>query len=111
MFGIGARVVITVPGGPRSAFDRHIGNHRHFTPDLLRRVIRDAGLQTREVFAAGFPFFNLYRLAVIARGQRVVDDATTRHSNAAFSAAMITFDLGDEDKPSPAGRLAVRCCR
>jgi SAM-dependent methyltransferase len=93
MFGIGARVVITVPGGPMSAFDRHIGHHRHFTPDLLRRVIRDAGLQTREVFAAGFPFFNLYRLAVIARGQRVVDDATTRHSNAAFSAVMITFDL------------------
>ena len=27
----GSRLVITVPGGPRSAFDRHIGHRRHFT--------------------------------------------------------------------------------
>ena len=26
----GCRVVITVPGGPRSAFDKHIGHRRHF---------------------------------------------------------------------------------
>jgi SAM-dependent methyltransferase len=70
----GCRLVITVPGGPRSAFDRHIGHRRHFTPALLERVIEDAGLDVVTAERAGFPFFNLYKLLVIARGQKLIDD-------------------------------------
>ena len=34
----GRQVVVTVPGGPRSAFDKHIGHFRHFTaPPLCTR--------------------------------------------------------------------------
>lgn len=68
-------VVITVPGGPRSAFDLHIGHRRHFTVSSLSQVVRDAGLSPREVYGAGFPFFNLYRLAVVASGRRLIDKA------------------------------------
>ena len=32
----GAKVVVTVPGGPRSAFDKHIGHCRHFTAAAAR---------------------------------------------------------------------------
>jgi SAM-dependent methyltransferase len=71
----GCRVVVTVPGGPMSAFDRHIGHRRHFTAGDLARVLREAGLEVQDATGAGFPFFNLYRLAVIARGKRLVDDA------------------------------------
>ena len=69
----GAQVVITVPGGPRSAFDRHIGHREHFTTRRLRAVLLSAGLAPEGVWAAGFPFFNLYKLAIIVQGQRFID--------------------------------------
>ena len=43
----GCRMVVTVPGGPRSAFDRHIGHRRHFEPADLRGVLTDAGVCRR----------------------------------------------------------------
>ena len=90
----GCRVVVTVPGGPRSAFDLHIGHRRHYTTATLREVLLRSGLDVERVGGAGFPFFNLYRLVVCARGRRLVDDvretngrpagATARMAMAAF---------------------------
>lgn len=70
----GCRLVVTVPGGPMSAFDRHIGHRRHFSPGDLAEVLRGAGLKVQLVAGAGFPFFNLYRGLVIARGERLASD-------------------------------------
>lgn len=72
----GCRLVITVPGGPMSAFDRHIGHRRHHTPSSLRHVIDGAGFDTIAVFRSGFPFFNLYRMMVILRGRRLIEDVS-----------------------------------
>lgn len=72
----GARLVITVPAGPMSAFDRHIGHRRHFTPEQLGRLLEGAGLEVKALYGAGFPFFNLYRLTVVARGKKLIDDAS-----------------------------------
>jgi SAM-dependent methyltransferase len=77
----GCRVIVTVPGGPMSAFDRHIGHRRHFTADDLRGVLRAAGLEVAEIHGAGFPFFNLYRALVIVRGERLVSDAAVREAS------------------------------
>ncbi len=74
----GAKVVITVPGGPRSAFDKHIGHFRHFSAAQLTEVLTDAGLDVDRVLRSGFPFFNLYKLAVVARGQKLVDQMESR---------------------------------
>ena len=73
----GCRLVVTVPGGPVSAFDCHIGHRRHFTPADMRNLLGEAGFEVEMAGGAGFPFFNLYRLAVIARGRRLVDDVMT----------------------------------
>jgi SAM-dependent methyltransferase len=73
----GARLVVTVPGGPMSAFDRRIGHRRHYTPELLTRTFSQAGLRPGSTFRAGFPFFNLYRAVVIARGERLVEDLSS----------------------------------
>jgi SAM-dependent methyltransferase len=70
----GCRLIVTVPGGPLSAFDRHIGHRRHFSPQSLRAVLEQAGFAVDSAARAGFPFFNLYRLAVLLRGERLVDD-------------------------------------
>jgi SAM-dependent methyltransferase len=72
----GARFVVTVPAGPVSAFDRHIGHRRHFSPALLEATLRDAGFDIVDLRGAGFPFFNLYRLAVVARGRALIEDAS-----------------------------------
>jgi SAM-dependent methyltransferase len=71
------RLVITVPAGPMSAFDRHIGHRRHFTRRSLEATLIAAGFEAIDVRGAGFPFFNLYRLTVIARGQALVTDVAS----------------------------------
>jgi trans-aconitate methyltransferase len=70
----GCRFVVTVPGGPRSAFERHIGHRRHFTPKRLKSLLVESGFEDITVRRAGFPFFDLYRLLVIARGKRLITD-------------------------------------
>jgi 2-polyprenyl-3-methyl-5-hydroxy-6-metoxy-1,4-benzoquinol methylase len=70
----GATLVLTVPGGGMSAFDRHIGHRTHYTRETVSNVLRDAGFTCDQVSMAGFPFFNLYRLVVMMRGKRLIRD-------------------------------------
>ena len=72
----GGRLVVTVPGGPITAFDRHIGHRGHFTRARLRDLLERAGFEVEVAAAAGFPAFNLYRLAVLLRGRRLVEDVS-----------------------------------
>jgi 2-polyprenyl-3-methyl-5-hydroxy-6-metoxy-1,4-benzoquinol methylase len=78
----GALLVVTVPGGPRSAFDRHIGHRRHFSKRRLQSVLEHAGFEDVEVKAAGFPMFNLYKLLVLAAGKRLITSAAGPESSA-----------------------------
>lgn len=89
----GCRLAVTVPGGPMSAFDRHLGHRRHFSSSDLSGVLRDAGFDVELAGGAGFPFFNLYRLVVIMRGRRLVDDvnASGGSESKLAGAAMATF--------------------
>ena len=77
----GARLIVTVPGGPMSAFDRHIGHRQHFDRDTIRAILEKAGFSVERVCRAGFPFFNLYRLLVIARGAKLARDVERRSAN------------------------------
>lgn len=77
----GAKLVVTVPAGPRSALDRHIGHRRHYDPASLRQLLGDAGFRVMRVERAGFPFFNLYRLLVIARGKALIGDIDLRDAS------------------------------
>jgi 2-polyprenyl-3-methyl-5-hydroxy-6-metoxy-1,4-benzoquinol methylase len=73
----GCRLIVTVPGGPMSAFDKHIGHRRHYTPEMMTQVLRDAGFQPQQATGAGFPFFNVYRSVVILRGDKLVEDVAS----------------------------------
>lgn len=79
----GCTLVVTVPGGPQSEFDRHIGHRRHFTPQMLRALLEESGFKVHLATTAGFPFFNLYRMAVILRGKRLIADM--RHDSTTSS--------------------------
>ena len=89
----GARVVVTVPGGPRTAFDKYIGHRRHYGRKALRQLLEDSGLEVERCDAAGFPFFNLYRLAVLACGKRVIVDERHGSRNAAGSKVLAIFGV------------------
>jgi SAM-dependent methyltransferase len=81
-------LLVTVPGGWRSAFDRHIGHRRHYSPRELADLVSRAGYRPLEVVAAGFPFFNLYKLVVIARGEGLIRDLTAGGNKPSKSAAL-----------------------
>ena len=85
------RLIVTVPGGPMSAFDRHIGHRKHYAPQELRCLLESAGFRVERASGAGYPFFDLYRRVVIARGSRLIDDVSRRPSPAA-RIAMCVFD-------------------
>jgi hypothetical protein len=99
----GCRLVVTVPGGPMSAFDRHIGHRKHFTLDRLRSVLTGAGFDPVKVTSVGFPFFNLYRLVVIQRGERLVREvakgSTSRLALLTMDAFHWLFKLGIPESP------------
>lgn len=88
----GCRLVVTVPGGPMSAFYRHIGHRRHYSPEELRDLVREAGFQNVQVWGAGFPFFNVFRLLSTLQGEKLIEAASNPPS-ALMLAAMWTFDL------------------
>lgn len=87
----GCSLIITVPGGPLSEFDRHIGHRRHFTPEAVRTVLETAGFEVERTDRAGFPFFNLYRITVLLRGKRLIDDAASGTGSRAARATMNLF--------------------
>ena len=68
----GGRCVITVPSGPRTAFDISIGHRRHFNKHDLRSILDAVGLVNVRVRRVGFPFFDMYRLVVLLRGRKLV---------------------------------------
>jgi cyclopropane fatty-acyl-phospholipid synthase-like methyltransferase len=88
------RLILTAPGGPMSAFDRHIGHRKHWRRDEIETMLRAAGYTAERVTGAGFPFFNLYRCIVILRGKKLIADAaagSVSQSSTAARAAMAIF--------------------
>jgi SAM-dependent methyltransferase len=99
-------LVLTVPGGPMSSFDKHIGHRKHYQPREVETLFRHAGYVPVRVLRAGFPFFNLYRSLVVLRGKKVIDDATARDGQSASFAARLAmaaftplFHLNCESSP------------
>jgi len=88
----GCQLVVTVPGGWYSAFYGHIGHRRHYTPAELAALLETAGFTVERAYAAGFPFFNLYRMLVTLRGPALIAQAARapsllmRASGAVFNA-------------------------
>lgn len=89
----GGLIVVTVPGGPRTAFDRYIGHRRHYRPHALRAVVEQAGLDVVDVHGAGFPFFNAYKLVLLLRGKALVRDASA-NSPASWLAKLVMIVFG-----------------
>jgi len=86
------KLVVTVPGGWWNAFYSHIGHRRHYNPADLKDLLEKSGFAVERTYAAGFPFFNLYRILVTLRGEGLIAAASRepslllRASGAVFNA-------------------------
>lgn len=87
----GCQLVVTVPGGWRSAFYCHIGHRRHYRPQQLRGLLESAGFAVERACAAGFPFFNLYRMLITLRGQGMI--AAAGQPSPCMRATGVLFDV------------------
>jgi SAM-dependent methyltransferase len=96
------RLIVTVPGGPMARFYRYIGHRKHYRPQELKELIESSGFVVDRVIAHGFPFFNLFRLMVTMRGDRLIEDISVpvgesplhvRLGNAIF-ALLLRLNLG-----------------
>jgi len=90
----GCRLILTVPGGPMSAFDKHIGHRKHWRQNEIESLLRASGYAPEHVTGMGFPFFNLYRCLVILRGKKLIGDVSARPAGGtplAARAAMAVF--------------------
>jgi trans-aconitate methyltransferase len=90
----GCLLVVTVPGGPMTEFDRHIGHRKHFDADEVRELLSGAGFAVLEATGAGYPVFNVYRLLMRALGSRLVSIADSTKPSTVSRIAMRTFGLG-----------------
>jgi hypothetical protein len=59
----------------------------------MRALLEQAGFVVEQATRAGFPFFNLYRLAVVLRGRRLVDDVADGAGPVSARALMKVFDV------------------
>ena len=89
----GGTLLVTVPGGPRSAFDRFLGHRRHFRSGDLKELLERAGLNVARVERAGFPFFNIYKLLLVLRGKRLSRDVSTGTGQRLSSLARLLMAL------------------
>jgi SAM-dependent methyltransferase len=74
------KLVVTVPGGWWNAFYSHIGHRRHYNPADLKDLLESSGFDVERTYAAGFPFFNLYRMLVTLRGAELIEEAAREPS-------------------------------
>lgn len=85
----GCRLIVTVPGGPISAFHEHIGHRRHYTPESLRGVLENAGFAVERAHGIGYPFFNLYLSLLIWRGEKAIAQVSGEPGLAVRAASVV----------------------
>lgn len=101
-------IIVTVPGGFRSAYDKHIGHRQHYSKRLLLNTLSLAGYTDVRIYRAGFPVFNIYKLLTILAGRKLITTVTSsehhgdskltvlisRFFNSIFWLSMPNFPLG-----------------
>ncbi len=109
----GCRLVVTVPGGPITAYDHHIGHRRHFTPAEIADLLTRAGYHVLQSTGAGYPMFNLYRLLLMWRGEKLVAEThrpPTRLARMAIGTFALLFHLNSSTSRFGWQTIAVATC-
>jgi SAM-dependent methyltransferase len=89
--GVGTKILLTVPGGPRSKFDIYIGHRRHFSKRRLLGLLVENGFTNVEVSRAGFPGHNIYKSLTILMGNKLISSSHDFQKTARFTLASDVF--------------------
>jgi 2-polyprenyl-3-methyl-5-hydroxy-6-metoxy-1,4-benzoquinol methylase len=98
-----AVLIVTVPGGIRTAFDKFIGHKKHYNAEELRKLFVSSEFKVRQINCWGFPFFNFYKMIVYLRGNSLVKDASEKDNSQSSLAKFVmkvfrilfAFNLGN----------------
>jgi 2-polyprenyl-3-methyl-5-hydroxy-6-metoxy-1,4-benzoquinol methylase len=55
---LNATLIVSVPAGPRSAFEVSIGHRQHFSKQSLMKLLIESGFKEIKISQIGFPFFS-----------------------------------------------------
>ena len=92
--GSNSTLLVSVPGGPMSKFDKHIGHRKHFDTKSLEHLLHKCGFTEIDVYRSGFPGFNFYKFCTIIMGKRLIESTVSADSNPiAESISRIFFSL------------------
>lgn len=95
-------IIVTVPGGPRTAFDKLIGHRPHFSHSRLDKLLTESGYSIIHNRQAGFPWHNIYRLILLARGEKLstdVGDGGSWAANVGMKIFSVLFKLNLSNTP------------
>ena len=67
-------LIVTVPAGPISEFDKFIGHYRHYSKKTIESLLKDSGFKVLETKRIGFPILNLVRIWSLIRGKKMMSD-------------------------------------
>lgn len=68
------RLIVSVPAGPKSFFDRLIGHKRHYTRDSLFKLLKESGFSDITISRSGFPGVTFIKVASFLRGKWILKD-------------------------------------
>lgn len=74
--------------------DHHIGHRKHYNQKTLTTLLKQSGFNNFKVYAAGWPFFNLYRLMLLSRGDKLVGDISAESASFLKTKAIQVIGLG-----------------
>jgi SAM-dependent methyltransferase len=77
----GGYFIATVPSGPMSYFDRHIGHFRHYSPDSFQELLAICGLSQVKVVSVGFPLVNIVRIISLILRKKMLNLVMNSDSN------------------------------
>ena len=89
----GAFLIVTVPSGPMNEFEKSIGHRKHYRSSELVDMLRSVDLDVAEVCRAGFPFFNLYKITALLRGNKIKNDVAADKISTLIKVCFKVFDF------------------
>jgi SAM-dependent methyltransferase len=77
-------LLVTVPAGPMSYFDKFIGHKTHYSDKTITKLLNHNGFQVEKIYKAGFPGINFLRIATIVRGKSILNDVKVGDKQSLF---------------------------
>ena len=84
--------IATVPSGPMSYFDRHIGHFKHYSEKSFKILLIQCGFTDVNVRSFGFPIVNLVRIICLILNKKMPGIVMNTQSNSLISRISLVIE-------------------